>query len=1010
MNGYGVPLDFNDLSHLVLSDPSEWDVALRVAEYLGKFGTTRPIFSLSDETPTFDMGRRICDASPDLVNIWEQEEKDASSRVEGHWNEVLRKKELARKLRAEISDLEVRKAEANRKLRNERVELEDHETKLRRRNCRYASSYDINAYNASSHTTCRNSVSALTGEVNFLESQLASRRGSLVTALKAPPPVFQPLPIKRENAMPIIFFLHMPPIFLLLARFSFTSQQLRLPQPWTAAITGSEGTDKTDITGLVTRGEGYCQYSWKDYYNTHQFSQYHPIGCPRTGSEYSLLLRSKTNAMVPPNPTSVGPQNVDHIYSKSDGIWHPDEMKPRMAWFGGSKNYDKASSHAEINPFVELDHFIISSNFTERLEHEISLQWTLMQPGEQHIHSSRGNLPYARQNFKPEWLSKTQYLSFANLRSYPHVQLRNILMAVQERQLPFTERTVHILVRQALFHIGKISNGNNGRAVFEWKRDLELPRFCVDANTILESFYEEIKDSPKSYMCVKLIGMLCNFFSKWEQDRPIPLPAWSLLVPFTSKAAVDCCTTARNTARKLAASVFQWAEELDGEIDKSPPSLAPVIQAKQAVLYQHAILVLIGGDSLVESDISLLIKMVVKSRNLFTDDFRSDEIRANATEIKYGLCQKLNIILQVASQTPTMMTSALRSVLPRCPTVLDWRPWKPENNSCTQCFEARGDDGCFYSINLISGEVLIDGLPPSRLPQSILTHPLYARTFGDSNFEVVGKGDFLETRYPIFGRFYRFSKGSSLTIYEFLEDESEMLELLDGTTDGFSWAMDLPIRLKSMHSHWLIRESNLIVLRDVCFKDRNVSFLIQLDANAGLLGESKNIEGQVKCVETYSEKRDMLSYLMGKLCTMDTLVSHENSKALDIISKFESKKYVHSVTNDEGMNLRFFFPRYELTFAVIDGFLHCKEIAGYRLRPQQQIDDTLRGVEMYLLLEQSSGDDNIIIFPKGKVVRESPGRVHIELKDNFDEKLLWYQYRFHPRFHFIETRQVSPSA
>jgi hypothetical protein len=270
--------------------------------------------------------------------------------------------------------------------------------------------------------------------------------------------------------------------------------------------------------------------------------------------------------------------------------------------------------------------------------------------------------------------------------------------------------------------------------------------------------------------------------------------------------------------------------------------------------------------------------------------------------------------------------------------------------------------------------------------------------------------DFLETRYPIFGRFYRFSKGSSLTIYEFLEDESEMLELLDGTTDGFSWAMDLPIRLKSMHSHWLIRESNLIVLRDVCFKDRNVSFLIQLDANAGLLGESKNIEGQVKCVETYSEKRDMLSYLMGKLCTMDTLVSHENSKALDIISKFESKKYVHSVTNDEGMNLRFFFPRYELTFAVIDGFLHCKEIAGYRLRPQQQIDDTLRGVEMYLLLEQSSGDDNIIIFPKGKVVRESPGRVHIELKDNFDEKLLWYQYRFHPRFHFIETRQVSPSA
>jgi hypothetical protein len=70
---------------------------------------------------------------------------------------------------------------------------------------------------------------------------------------------------------------------------------------------------------------------------------------------------------------------------------------------------------------------------------------------------------------------------------------------------------------------------------------------------------------------------------------------------------------------------------------------------------------------------------------------------------------------------------------------------------------------------------------------------------------------------------------------------------------------------------------------------------------------------------------------MEKLCTMDTLVLHEHSKALDIISKFESKKYVHSVTNDDGNNLRFFLPRYEMTFAVGGGFLHCKEIAGYQL-------------------------------------------------------------------------------
>jgi hypothetical protein len=116
------------------------------------------------------------------------------------------------------------------------------------------------------------------------------------------------------------------------------------------------------------------------------------------------------------------------------------------------------------------------------------------------------------------------------------------------------------------------------------------------------------------------------------------------------------------------------------------------------------------------------------------------------------------------------------------------------------------------------------------------------------------------------------------------------------------------------------------------------------------------------------------------------------------------------VTDDDGKKLRFVFPRYELTFAVSDGFLHCKEIAGYQLSPQQQIDGTLRGVKMYLLLEQIIGDDNIIIFPKGEVVRESPWRVQVEINDKCDEKLLWHQYRFHPRFHFIETKQVGPTA
>jgi hypothetical protein len=93
MQGFGVPLDFNHLSYLVLSSKDEWDVAQCVAVYLSKHGAQKPAFSLKEEQHTFDLGRLIANATPEMVEIWNEEEKDALARIEGRWKEVLRKQE-----------------------------------------------------------------------------------------------------------------------------------------------------------------------------------------------------------------------------------------------------------------------------------------------------------------------------------------------------------------------------------------------------------------------------------------------------------------------------------------------------------------------------------------------------------------------------------------------------------------------------------------------------------------------------------------------------------------------------------------------------------------------------------------------------------------------------------------------------------------------------------------------------------------------------------------------------
>jgi hypothetical protein len=215
--------------------------------------------------------------------------------------------------------LNVERAEANRKLVSKRNELEGHESDKRRQRSHSSASYDYGA-----HQRCQREYNALSSTVNQLDAKLSSRHSSLQSALKKPPPIIQPLPEKRHNAMPIIFFLYMPPIFRLLSRFSFTAQQLLIPKPWSSVLGGREGSETSDITSTVTRSSSlYCQLSLKDHYNAYQHSQYHSPSRSRVGSDYHLLLRSVSDCI----PKVIGSASVDSIRIKTDGTWYPDQLR-----------------------------------------------------------------------------------------------------------------------------------------------------------------------------------------------------------------------------------------------------------------------------------------------------------------------------------------------------------------------------------------------------------------------------------------------------------------------------------------------------------------------------------------------------------------------------------------------------------------------------------------------------------------------------------------------------------
>ncbi len=92
----------------------------------------------------------------------------------------------------------------------------------------------------------------------------------------------------------------------------------------------------------------------------------------------------------------------------------------------------------------------------------------------------------------------------------------------------------------------------------------------------------------------------------------------------------------------------------------------------------------------------------------------------------------------MACADPHILTNAAAAVLADLEGMaLQWQLLSSPGGAW-QCgsFECVTPDGRLVSLNVLDGCLLLDGRPPSRLPRSILEHPLYQRTFGSVNFEV----------------------------------------------------------------------------------------------------------------------------------------------------------------------------------------------------------------------------------------------------------------------------------
>eukprot|EP00899_Mesostigma_viride_P018047 jgi/Mesvir1/26243/Mv05721-RA.1 len=1074
---YGVALRWQDLGHLVLGDKLAVDAALAVGDYLRtRTIPGREAFSLRDahkgwKTNTMAMAAEMAEESSlsqHIASLWRVEQEDAERRVEGHWREVSRKKALVVKLRGELADLERELADlqsAHRRAKNAhsaaQQRLQEYPSPGYYQCCPYHTNHQPGCAWQSERSSRQAAVNVAAREVSSAhsaehgcESRVRAKKNELTEAKKSPACVLQPLPSDEAKAKPLLFLINMPEVLRQVAQLAFAAQEMLLP-----CRRGNEGRG-TDI--LVKEAPFALQ--WHEYYNGHQVCQYHVPAAARNGSTGTVLLGSRQRP-----PTTTGPADVEQCFHRSDGIWHPDGLTPTLGWQGCE--FAPAVSQGLYNPFAAIRHQMTVDYFTERLPsgRASSLQWAMPQYGADDTDATRGNIAIAEQTSRPLWMSKPQYLAFGALRAFPNQQVRKMCIALRDKLLPLDRPAVHTLLRMAAYHLGDldvhVSHGgsssllrwfhssNASEQVFpRWHTDLWLGGSADALCEELQALLEELRPAPRRHGELMILAELAGYLGERHEG---------------------CLAVARGfgeVARK-------WGDELEGQLAESSASGAAILQreggpkpglrdsdgavrSRQRLFYMYALLCYRSGPLSVADARSMVALMVLVSyMKVFEDGGggggggAGGATAALAVRCHHVMAGRVGDVLQVlgnAGVRDQALTSAFKLAV---------RQGVPENLSWEQvadsraCFHARSNDGRLYSINVLTGTVLVDGNPPGRLPAAILEHPLYRAVFGDKSFEVsvTAAGMYSVTR-AVGGRSYEFAmlKGGRLLVLEVdgTEGAGARLELLD-PEEG--WASDLPVRFRQLHSHWVCRDSTIhpdglpfVVFRPRDFRQHRVSFL--MECHGGGTGSCWRVPDSLCWQPCATLVQSMRPCLTQKLVLAR---AGGEDPLLHVLSKFEPLGFIHIFQEDKTslgdfLTVHFHLPRLKLEFLLKGGRVESIDYRGYILSSNQQLvrPVTVPEFTQYLVLQRSppvgpagasqlpatfllpSGrasthglPDTLVVMPQGLVARRVPSldqeqggltpSAFIERDDaNCNASLATHTYHLHGRWPLLQAATV----
>ena len=146
---------------------------------------------------------------------------------------------------------------------------------------------------------------------------------------------------------------------------------------------------------------------------------------------------------------------------------------------------------------------------------------------------------------------------------------------------------MQMLVRQTLYHIGELTD--EVRPTLRWRTDWQKGGDMLHALfDVLSQLADDLKQSPREYTAVGLLGEVAAFLSDWRKES-------------------------RDLARSFAAMGRRWADEMEeGCLQEESSDQAGIELRAKLCLLRETSLICYGAGTLEVSDVREMVRLMVQ--------------------------------------------------------------------------------------------------------------------------------------------------------------------------------------------------------------------------------------------------------------------------------------------------------------------------------------------------------------------------------------------------------------